>query len=311
VRLRPPSSAKQLEGGALLDWLRQQQPALLEAIAVYDHIVVNGEGTLHGGSGPALSLLSLALLAKRELGRPVHLVNHSCFPPRQQEDPLALGIYEATYCGADSVVVRERLSLENAARLGATPRLGFDSLPLFLESHPVVSEKSDTVVIAGSVAWSPASVAGLVALGDECERRGYRMIVLVGANGWIASDDVGFASMALKHLGPRAQLVCAESEGQWLREIARARLLVSGRFHHTIAAAFLGTPFLVGQTNTRKTVGAIEAMGFEPGQVMFGDAGPAADAIERALDGRLPVLDAGVAAGLRKLARENAALSAP
>lgn len=311
VRLRPPSSAKQLEGGALLDWLRQQQPALLEAIATADHVVVNGEGTLHGSSGPALSLLTLALLAKRELGRPVHLVNHSCFPPWQQEDPLALGIYEAAYCGADSVVVRERLSLENAVRLGATPRLGFDSLPLFLERHPVVCEKSDMVVISGSVAWSPASAAGLVELGYECERRGYTIVVLVGANGWMAPDDVGFASMALKHLGPRAQLVCAESEGQWLREIARAKLLVSGRFHHTIAAAFLGTPFLVGKTNTPKTLGALELMGFEPGQVLIGDAGPAADAVERALSGQMPALDASVAAGLRKLARNNIALSAP
>ena len=38
----------------------------------------------------------------------------------------------------------------------------------------------------------------------------------------------------------------------WLDCIGRARQLVSGRFHHSIAAAFLGTPFVLMESNTPK-----------------------------------------------------------
>ena len=53
------------------------------------------------------------------------------------------------------------------------------------------------------------------------------------------------------------------SEAQWLRAIADADLLFSGRFHHTIAAAFLSTPFIVTQSNTPKVSGLLEMLALD------------------------------------------------
>lgn len=50
----------------------------------------------------------------------------------------------------------------------------------------------------------------------------------------------------------------------WLTTIAEARLLVSGRFHHSIAAAFLGTPFVVLESNTPKNTALCRELGLAP-----------------------------------------------
>ena len=56
------------------------------------------------------------------------------------------------------------------------------------------------------------------------------------------------------------QLINANSEKEWLATIDQARLLISGRFHHSIAAAFLKTPFVALQTNTPKLDALLEML---------------------------------------------------
>ncbi len=60
------------------------------------------------------------------------------------------------------------------------------------------------------------------------------------------------------------QVVEATSLREWLTCIAQAQLLVSGRFHHTIAAAFLGVPCVLLESNTLKNLALAESLKIEP-----------------------------------------------
>ena len=82
----------------------------------------------------------------------------------------------------------------------------------------------------------------------------------------------------------------------------RARLLVSGRFHHSIAAAALGTPFVVFNSNTPKIDGLMALLGHEP---------PLAMADADALRARAPaILDGGEAGGDGPRPAQRCALAA-
>lgn len=55
----------------------------------------------------------------------------------------------------------------------------------------------------------------------------------------------------------------ANSLDDWLQCIEKATILVSGRFHHTIAAACLGTHFITLNSNTPKMEGLMQALGLK------------------------------------------------
>ena len=156
--------------------------------------------------------------------------------------------------------------------MGIDPTPAFDCLPLFLRRqerlapgwrHPV---KQDCLLIAGSVAQTPALVEAAAAAAEWAAAEGMTVQVLIGANGYPAVDDGQFANSLLRRVPASATLRIAHSETEWLTAIAEARLLVSGRFHHSIAAAFLHTPFLLCDSNTSKTDGLLRRLQLDPGQ---------------------------------------------
>ena len=66
------------------------------------------------------------------------------------------------------------------------------------------------------------------------------------------------------------ELVDATSIDEWLDTINNATLLVSGRFHHSIAAFCLNTPFIALNSNTHK-VHAICSMMGEAEPLLYSD----------------------------------------
>src|SRR5690606_2980883 len=122
---------------------------------------VNGEGSLHGLGPQAVGLLYLAHVAKTRYGRPVRLINHSCFPndSGDSSDTVALRLYTKVYRELDRVAVREGRSHELVRAMGVDAVLAFDCLPLFVRRHGAALRPSGRaadpkrIVIAGSVAW--------------------------------------------------------------------------------------------------------------------------------------------------------------
>ena len=237
---------------------------LMKHIASNDAVVVNGEGTLHGTGVAARNFLYLAYVAKTRLGRPVHIVNHSCYPEDSAtlSNSPAAALYKLVYGAVDFIAVREGLSADVVTALNAPCVQAFDCMPFFIAGRRSAwaERAGQGVVLSGSVALRGDMIPLLAAQIEALLGQGIAVSVLVGAASKPAADDKKFVA-ALRDAVPRGwELVDALSEDAWLRTIAGAELLISGRFHHTIAAACLGTPSIAFGSNTPKMEGVLAVL---------------------------------------------------
>ena len=194
-------------------------------------------------------------------------------------------------------------------------------MPLFLEKHgstwteggawcPIVNA-SRKIVLGGSVSWTQELVNCFTTLAQHVAAAGYVVEIVSGAKAFLAADEVGFVeqlTMTLKAWGVAYQLRFPISEREWLEAIGSASLVVSGRFHYSIAAAFQGIPFMVAGSNTAKIDGLLEALGLESGAIRL--TPESYEAVVRMADRLLESPRVGrvateILAALRGLAREN------
>jgi len=199
----------------------------------------------------------------------VRIVNHSCYPddvPTPTGSPVE-AFYRAVYEALDGVTVREPVTAALLEAWGLRPVHGFDCLPLFAAAHAADIARDagggDRLLLAGSVADGGTLAAALGALARDACSAGLRPAFLFGAAGGLAADDHAFARALAAASGGTVELLHATSEAQFLGAIADARLLVSGRFHYSIAAAALGTPFLALDSNTPKMDGLLAVLGVD------------------------------------------------
>ncbi|WP_295870984.1 tetratricopeptide repeat protein [uncultured Zhongshania sp.] len=240
---------------------------LLARLAKADVLVINGEGSLHGGGMVPVGLLYIAHIGKTRLRKTVQIINHSCYP---QDGDLATDgplntLYQRVYQQLDYVAVREPVSFRLLQSLAIPCVQSFDCLPLFIETFAELRSKTVTdkpyILLTGSVAWAEAIAEPLSHFLQLQIANGYGIKILIGASAFLAADDVAFAQWMQRSAAGQFELHIADTERQWLECIANAELLVSGRFHHSIAAACLDTPFIVTESNTPKVLGLLELLG--------------------------------------------------
>ena len=266
TRIRPPA----LEDFDSLDYFmhwRHQNPSLIWEIEQADIVMINGEGTIHRAADNALKLLYLAYTAKMHMRKRVHIVNHACFPEGGAElrDPAIQALYKKAYSAVDYVAVRDPASRDLLKQMGVAAELAFDSLPLTVRDSygtpPAQREKR--VIIAGSSAFSTQGAEALQQLLLWLKNQKMDAEVLLGARREPAADDRVFTETLNSIATGQYKIFEAKSMKEWLDRIATASLLVSGRFHYTIAAACLGTPFVALEGNTPKMTALSEALGQE------------------------------------------------
>lgn len=251
-----PERLADFDSASFFERFRASNADLIGVMEAADLIVMNGEGSLHGTSDYARILLYVAYCAASKLGRRVQIVNHSCYPENAARisEPMANALYKKVYDLLDFIAVREPLSAEILTALGCAPTLAFDCLPLYVAKHyrERAPRRRSGVVIAGSVAWRPEALPALGRLIALAHDRREPVSVLIGAQANQAHDDQAFVA-ALRAAVPTGwALLEAKSMTSWLDTLAAAQLLVSGRFHHTVAAACLNTPFVALCSNTPK-----------------------------------------------------------
>ena len=240
-------------------------PLVIDLMQSADCLIINGEGTIHGGfkegrikegrNGP-MTLLYLAYIGKRVLKKHVEIVNHSCFPhdhERVDTCPMCT-LYQKVYKGLDFVAVRDTLSMQTMKHLKVEATLSFDCLPLYIEAHYKHKKPSKTnnYLLAGSVAWNEEGMIKIIEFLKQKRRDGYQIQVLVGAQDYPARDDRLLVDFLKKHFDGNWELLVADTMEEWLQAIDQASFLISGCFHHTIAALCLGTPCLPLNSNTPK-----------------------------------------------------------
>jgi polysaccharide pyruvyl transferase WcaK-like protein len=263
-----PAHLQDFDSPACFTRFSDANRSLVQQLVVSDVVVVNGEGSLHGFSGNARALLYLAYAAKKHLGKEVHIINHSCYPEDSlnRSDFSRWDFYRKVYAVADSVAVREPISYRLLKDAGMSAVPAFDCIPLFVRKHYAAPRRRDArkVLIAGSVAWSRSSLSEFARYFRGMLRMGYEVSVLTGARLLPAEDDQIFLKELRSVCAGGWRVKHAQSMDEWLNAIAGAGVLVSGRFHHTIAAAVLGTPFILFESNTPKNAGIALALGTPP-----------------------------------------------
>lgn len=293
-----PGTLEAFDDDATWKQFSERNADVIAAIELADVIYVNGEGTLHGLGAAAVGLLYLCRIASARLDAPVRLINHSCYPDGLNTASPAAQLYASVYRGLDDVAVREGQSAALLAELSVDHRQTFDCLPLFVERYwsaagqrsspsPIGRDSEGArIIIAGSVAWGQSRVVSQVAtFAKRLAADGRRPVVLLGAAGFMAADDVAFAAALRAEAGEHVEFRYARSELEWLDEIAASDCVVSGRFHHTIAAAVLRVPFVVMDSNTPKIPALLSMLGIDAFESVQGEN--LSDRLSEACAGRL------------------------
>jgi len=309
---RPPDSPPRFDDPAFFGLHAPDNDDLYRRIERADCVFVHGEGTIHGLGRAAINLLYMAYAARKYLGKAVYVVNHSVYPRtgRPAEDAAAHAFYRTVYAAFDYIAIRETLSKQITDRLGLAAVQSFDCLPL-TAAHlfPETPAKQRTLAIAGSVAFDAVGIAALAAFGNAMKRRGYQPVVVTGAQANPAADDARFLAALRDVEAGDWTYVEAGSLEEWLSTIGSAALLVSGRFHHTLAAFAMRTPFVMLNSNTPKMPALAQMLG-APEPILYRDpdlSGLLADRAERALseDYARAVFRDDLSRSLRDLARRN------
>ena len=243
---------------AFFDAFIAANPALMRQMAEADRIVVNGEGTLHGLAENVRGLLYLIHVAATRLGKPVQIINHSCYPEDRAAitDAITNGLYRKVYRSVEYAAFREHVSLNLMQKIGVEGALSFDSLPLtakrLLPGLPKPSGKR--LVIAGSASADDGTAAAFAEYARWASGQGWSVTLLNGARAFTAADETRFLEAVARFGMPSGtELRVARSLEEWMGTIASASLVATGRFHHTIAAFSLGAPFVAATSNTPKT----------------------------------------------------------
>lgn len=239
--------------------LKKTNPALVEALNASDVVVVNGEGTLHRFHQGPRALLSLMRIAKL-LRKPVHLINHSCFPSGDPHPAAAEVENFYRYClsDVDRIVVRDDWSAKAYDRWSLPAERGFDCLPLYCSCFlPSVPEMPRSVVLGGASWWNGTTAESLGRTLAKALPRRSRVIFLAGGRDKEPEEDESHFRALKKNL--ELDIVRPSTFDEWMGWIKSAEVVVTGRFHHVIAAATMSTPIVATPGNTAKT-NAVSAM---------------------------------------------------
>ncbi|MBV1915348.1 MAG: polysaccharide pyruvyl transferase family protein [Pseudomonadales bacterium] len=262
------------ESESFFEKFKQANHSLLDALSVHDLIIINGEGSIHGISTTSLNLLYIAHIAKQWFGKNVQIINHSCYPLELMEwqNSVEFNLYRQVYQQLDYVAIREPISHRLMDEGGISNSLSFDCMPLYIEQYEDQIEKKERsgVVLSGSVCWLKDSLDAIAKLVKYLQGKSIDVTVLIGARENMASDDVGFVNDLYAQLDGNIIVRVASTLQEWLETLANTKLLISGRFHHTIAAAMLDTPFVLLNSNTPKLDGVLELIG-GPTPISFSD----------------------------------------
>ncbi len=252
----PPAGPQQFVEPAFFARHAAANPGIYQAIAEAQLVVVNGEGTLHGVRQTVGCLLYLLHAAKSLMGKTVWLVNHSAYPDDAAIPPRPPygSFYARVLRPLDHVAVREPVSCALLRELGVAAVQAADCLPLTFAGLGAAPARGNTVAVAGAAEFPDERLGDLAALLRDLAAGGTELVLPLGAADKPASDEAEFARK-LRALLPELRIRKCRSLVEWRDCLAGARLLVSGRFHHSLAAYCCGTPFVALETHTPKLAG--------------------------------------------------------
>jgi hypothetical protein len=193
--------------------------AFLEAAAVADAIVVNGEGSIHHSNDRALSLARLGSFCRFTLRRPGILLNATLAANDER-------IYSHLR-HFNLIAARDQATRLEAARFGLDAALYCPDLSLFHD-------------LSAARRTKPRSPPQSVAVTDSV----------------VKPASAAIASFAARHRFPAAPIGFVPAAGRSIYDyafrIGALDLLVTGRYHAVCYAIATSTPFVAVESNTPK-----------------------------------------------------------
>ncbi|SFO66273.1 Polysaccharide pyruvyl transferase family protein WcaK [Cohaesibacter marisflavi] len=239
---------------------------IVRAITQADLVLCNGEGTLHEHALGPWQLLYLMYFAKKYANKTVALINHSAYPSGSLEPSEKVDqFYGEILKHLDLVASREVHSTQVLKRLGINAVQSFDCLPLFIarNGYDRTVSPDGPIILSGGVSLNNALAGELAAALHPLVDGDRKAVYLAGAKSSPAPEDLKHFEQMKSEI-PKLELLNAQDIDTWIDVIGSASLLVSARFHHTIAAASLQTPLVCLPSNTPKIEGICSMLGLEP-----------------------------------------------
>ncbi len=254
-----------------LKW-QENNVKLEKDILVNDVICCTGEGTISGFEGrkAAQNLLYLMYISKVRYGKKTIIINHSCFPDMNNYNidinNEAYKIYQKVYETLDYCAVRDELSFSILKQLGVKVEQAFDCLPLYIKelyketAKPLKLPQNYILLNGGSTFYKTFHKFIKKDLWKIQAAKKNKVFFLFSQTGRVADDDLQCIAFIKKYnkklstkiLRRQIGIIEVTSVDEWLTTIKNAKMLISGRFHHSIAARVFGTPFEVFDGNTPK-----------------------------------------------------------
>lgn len=270
-----PKYAEDYQGNNFFNKACQENQALFDMISDADILVINGEGTIHHNNDAVNRLFYLSYVASQRLKKRVQIINHSSYPEVVREPKFTpmFQLYKIIYSTLDFIAIREHISYKLLSQMRIDCTLSFDCLPLsIVKAAPDINKnKTDRVLIAGSVSLTNRGVEEFSKFIRHLNQNNIDVGVITGASNHLAKDDEAFLEKLRKY-DCEWQNIRTNSLIEWYDAISTSSILISGRFHHSIAAAFLNTPFLLFDSNTLKNTALCETFKID-GPYSFDDDG--------------------------------------
>ena len=221
-----------------------------------DVIVVNGEGCISYYPWN-VQLCYLIYIAKHMLNKYVAVINTSIYniendfeKYKKWESILSLSLNDVNYLS-----VRDYKSIVNTSSFLRAPVLSFDCLPVYINEYfsytpPIISAEYILITGGNNI---PQNYEKFIAHIIETNHLNKKLpVYFLVSNVAKAKEHTGDIELynKIKHLG--IQLISASSIDEWLSIIKKATFFISGRFHHSIAAFMLDTPFISFGTDSPK-----------------------------------------------------------
>lgn len=236
---------------SLLDELEANIPDLIAPIRDAETICVNGEGTLHGIYDRPRYLYAL-IAAAHQLGKPTALINCSIFPESKPtgDSPESYAVHAEVLHHISFLACRDAFSHAICHAMGIPAARSFDCLPLEAVHH-AQSTKAERhgIVLTGSVLRHPQLLSAFEAV---ARRFAPEITLLLDKPKPQRADSDQHVADHLESVGLAIRTIRADSFESWLHTLASARVVVSGRFHHAMAARVVGTPVVTIASNTPK-----------------------------------------------------------
>lgn len=290
----PPKTENHISDAGFRRVFLADNPGLRKVLDSADVVVVNGEGTLHGLSQAALNLLYVSNLAKSEFGKTVHAINMSLFPNGWSPvDEKSARLYHDMLSPLDRITLREPLSYKAAGEIGLSTHLGLDCLPRYLKREGYLNksrQNGGAIILGGGLGLDLPNFRSFLTQASQ-RLKDRELVYITGAPGNVATDDAKVVK-SLQDENPNVRHLELTSFEDWAMTMKNADCLISGRFHHTIAAAFMGTPTVTFRAATPKIDGLCESLDFPYpiDSATDGAIGEALEKLDDALDRGSPKL---------------------